>query len=70
MSKTKELTINVTRLIQTAPYESFQTSVSEVIELASKDDVAKVRIKKVEELTEFLNSKEKSIRKTFKGKDK
>ena len=68
MSKTKEITITLTRLIQTAPYESLEFSIAETLELSSKDNVSKVRSEKLDELNSLVTKKEKEIRKQFKTK--
>lgn len=68
--KTKDVTITVKRLVQTAPYESVELSVSETIELEKKDDIEKIRSKALDELTETLEKKAKAFKKSVAKKDK
>lgn len=65
MSKVKEITVSVTRVIKTGDYENFQTTITEVVEIESKDIVKEVRQEKLNELVKVLDKKEKEIRKTF-----
>lgn len=66
--KTKEIEIEITRLIQTQPYESYQIRISETLVLEEKDSSSKVRSEKLKELMKALDKKEIEVRKKFKSK--
>jgi hypothetical protein len=66
--KPKEIEIEITRLIQTQPYESYQIRISETLILEEKDSSSKVRSKKLKELMKSLDEKEVEVRKKYKSK--
>lgn len=66
--KTKQITVTVTRHLQTAPYENYQIEVAETMELEKNDKASKIRLNKIDELMKELDVKEKELRKKFKKK--
>lgn len=66
--KTKEIEIEITRLIQTQPYENYQIKISETLVLEKGDSSSKIRSEKLKELMKSLDKREVEVRKKFKVK--